>query len=59
METIEAGGCAPPVLAKSPRRMKQPAKDELRRLLAVAEARIAYLEAPWWARLLGRIRAWR
>lgn len=40
------------------RKMLEPTKDELRRRFAVADARIAYLSAPWWFRLWGRVKAW-
>jgi hypothetical protein len=42
---------------KRPRRMKEPTKAELRRRLAVANARIAYLELPLWKRAWIQTRA--
>jgi hypothetical protein len=37
--------------------MLQPRKDTLRRRLAVAEARAAFAETPYWWRIWHRIRA--
>lgn len=39
-----------------PRKLREP-KDELRRKLAIAEARVAYLETPIWWRVLRRLSA--
>jgi hypothetical protein len=45
------------LIPKPPRRMRQPRKDELRRRLEVAEARLAFHTTPRWWRLWHRIAA--
>ena len=39
------------------RQMLEPTKDELRQQIAAKDARIAYLETPWWRRAWIRARA--
>lgn len=46
---------APQLFPKPPKRMLQPRKDELRRRLEVAEARLAFHTTPRWWRLWHRI----